>query len=1374
MKTTTSNNQINNQEMNYTSTRKMEAIGKIGGTVFHLFIYIAAMMLISAACSAQCDGVSLACNNDINISTDNTCQAMICLDHVMEGDVDFELFEYNMTVQIDGKDVDVTYNEATGCITVGDDFVDKTLEVSIHLLPCGLSCWGYVNIEDKIGPSFVGCSDGFLPSKTIDCEEFFDLEFDTPPLAGDCAATITPEFKDDVIQESCEGDIARIVKRTWVATDSKGNSNSCCQEIEVRKFELSDVVFPDDFILELEPAINCDLIPSTHPDSIEVYSPGNGYPTGHNCPNIMYTYNDIVASQCGVQIKILRDWVVVDWCTGDVVTDGQVIKILDVNGPIVSCRPDMDPADVDTIFFPAVKDCAAQIVLDPFGLTENSNKPLVLEDCSGVILDQVAYRPAVPGTDIPATGPYIPLDMNSDSLFQIPGLIETIVWARFCYVDECGNGGEYNDFDEDDPNVIRPAQFTNCCFYEIRVKPDQAPSAICEGFTKVQLSGGENTLVPAETFDDHSFDLCGDPVSFRAKRIGSSCVRSDLSFGSNVNFCCSDLGNEITVELEVEDVDGNISTCRGKVNVMNMGPTKVGCPQASVSLECDEDYRDHDIIGYATSDRSCENSTRIGFDHFNLNEFNVSCNIGEIYRKILDVDANGDTLELCRQHISVLGTELTTLLRDGDYKFPDNEMIDICGNESTHPDHTGYPSTDKDFKCIDIGISYEDSNPISSYNNGLCYTILRTWTVVDWCRYDPDYPNAHSIKGTQEIMVKNTGMPVFNCPDTLMVSVDSLECRAHVDINAVISHACASGSEVIFAIDLHSDGTIDHRGSGTDASEVYPVGTHTITFKAKNECGGPESECSFVVIVKGDRPPLPICLSSITWTLNEQGIAVVWASDFDQKSEGGCDGEDTLSFSFVSPLDPTYPQPSMSFNCMDDVPNGVSNSIILNVFIIDESGNYESCSVVLVLQDTNDVCPDLSPRTSLGGQVMTEALDPLQDVEVRLENVGDGSEVMNMTTTSGNYAFDNVDYYSQYMLAPQHDVDHLNGISTLDIVKIQRHILGLETLDSPYKLIAADINADENINGIDLVELRKLILGLYQELPQNDAWVFVSERYQFPDPTQPWGYDNSIAYSELYASDMDADFYGVKVGDVNNSITTNFQQDVTSRNSSLYVKGPKESWSAGELAKFPLILDEDADVLGLQMTIEFDIEAMVFQGIDGAELRIDESNFALLNSPKGKITISYSNADGLPLNKEDVLFNVYFEMKKDAQSNEVFDVNSSLLDSEIYVSGSQARPLEYVQSEFNDGAGSEVQLFQNKPNPFNNQTVIAFSVPTAQNISLKIFNAEGKLLWEKEKHFDAGIHDFRIDAQSISTDGMLIYRLESEETSITRRMVHLK
>jgi hypothetical protein len=43
-------------------------------------------------------------------------------------------------------------------------------------------------------------------------------------------------------------------------------------------------------------------------------------------------------------------------------------------------------------------------------------------------------------------------------------------------------------------------------------------------------------------------------------------------------------------------------------------------------------------------------------------------------------------------------------------------------------------------------------------------------------------------------------------------------------------------------------------------------------------------------------------------------------------------------------------------------------------------------------------------------------------------------------------------------------------------------------------LIAADVNNDGKVSASDLTELRKLILGIYNELPNNSSWRFPIEK----------------------------------------------------------------------------------------------------------------------------------------------------------------------------------------------------------------------------------------------------------------------------------------
>ena len=61
------------------------------------------------------------------------------------------------------------------------------------------------------------------------------------------------------------------------------------------------------------------------------------------------------------------------------------------------------------------------------------------------------------------------------------------------------------------------------------------------------------------------------------------------------------------------------------------------------------------------------------------------------------------------------------------------------------------------------------------------------------------------------------------------------------------------------------------------------------------------------------------------------------------------------------------------------------------------------------------------------------------------------------------------------------------------MIDIQRHILGLRRFEEPCRLDAADVNRDDRITGADLVELRKLILGIYTSWPYgNGTSVFVN------------------------------------------------------------------------------------------------------------------------------------------------------------------------------------------------------------------------------------------------------------------------------------------
>lgn len=121
----------------------------------------------------------------------------------------------------------------------------------------------------------------------------------------------------------------------------------------------------------------------------------------------------------------------------------------------------------------------------------------------------------------------------------------------------------------------------------------------------------------------------------------------------------------------------------------------------------------------------------------------------------------------------------------------------------------------------------------------------------------------------------------------------------------------------------------------------------------------------------------------------------------------------------------------------------------------------------------------------------------LEDYEIRINDlVVDGNpcnavtlyELLNCIALDNNLSSND-----KLSLTFTTDYTALSGVSTIDLVKIQRHILGLEKFSEPCSTWAADVNDDNRINGRDLVEIRKLILGISTELPSDNTEVFLEE-----------------------------------------------------------------------------------------------------------------------------------------------------------------------------------------------------------------------------------------------------------------------------------------
>ena len=91
----------------------------------------------------------------------------------------------------------------------------------------------------------------------------------------------------------------------------------------------------------------------------------------------------------------------------------------------------------------------------------------------------------------------------------------------------------------------------------------------------------------------------------------------------------------------------------------------------------------------------------------------------------------------------------------------------------------------------------------------------------------------------------------------------------------------------------------------------------------------------------------------------------------------------------------------------------------------------------------------------------------------------------------------------------------------------------------------------------------------------------------------------------------------------------------------------------------------------------------------------------------------------------------------------------------------------------------DIRLGQNRPNPFNPRTTIAFSLPRLENVSLRIYDLRGELV----KTLVAGplsqgsheyIWDGRSDLGANAASGTYVYRLDTTERVLSKSMVLIR
>ena len=1310
----------------------------------------------------------IECKAPLNISLDADCKLEVTPDMILKEtlypDSAYTLSYFDMSNSpLDGP----IYN----------DQFKVMVELNIPHCPQSV-CWTDLRLEDKIAPSIECVND------TIFCFEMIDY---IPPMTNDGCGNTELVLLNQTETKVCNDSIFKRLTRTYAVVDANGNqSESCTQELYIKQFDIADIIFPADMTL----ACNDPIVEGK--DSFDLASFGfptfNGEPLtnfiGDTCKLAM-EYEDMIIRNEPCRKQIMRLWKVFQWrCDREDRREfAQLINVVDTTSPELIVPQ-------DTVKELATRgDCIAEVELPQLTAEDNcdENVTITLSGGHGVVRHDLGEK------------------------LELPLGVHTIYVQAY---DDCHNITNDSFY----VSVIDEAPPTVLCIENSTVSLNGSPSVSvhAEIFDagSFDACGGSLTFTAARMDDVSLFDslqnegiggtltehgewyvplssmeaACGRALTGSGTVDGAAVIYRENLFQKDVHFCCSDVNNNVQIFMQATDKTGRTNTCMTVVEVEDKATPSISCPpnmtvtcglkltnmnqfgkvvfegqQEAISLDEDEIIEASGILVDGVAFGNCLDQI-VDESTSELNE----CGLGTITRKFT-VAGNNGRKQSCSQIITVIDDGSA---KPDNIRYPEDvEIYECVDRENLSSLDTGFPEIIES-RCDLVGFAFKDE-VISFSGDGGCFKVLRTWKAFNNCDESKSIIGEH----VQSIAIKDSIGPEFvSCSDFPLEFTLLNPCEnGEVTVSKSATDNCTAPEQIKWElnVDVNNDGTYDHTflpeatesNGESKVSMSIPVELqeNRIQWVIFDQCGG-KTVCEEIVNVRGSVQPEALCITSLTGDLSEtvpgDEEIVVWANEFDiGSSTVGCENVVELKYSFDSISD----VPSRTFTC-DDI--GIQNFRVYLLAVDMSTGDvldHNSCNVEFIVTDQDGSCGVQGNGLFVDGDLESHRGGMISSAEVVLMDDASGNTRSKESNLNGEYIFQDVFAGRDYNVYPVKNDDWLNGVSTLDLILIQNHILGNDRLENGFELIAGDINNDKVISAIDLVLLRKLILGIDTEVKSNKSWRF-SLRSQnvgamsLEDAIQE-DYD-IISLSEA----MNVNWTGIKIGDISGNAIANELAKSESRGAERVDLTYQYRITNGyTIVSFYL---PEMEYQGMQVELNIPDGARIKEfalrqlKIKGQDLYIDKS--------RNLIRLSHALTSEVSIDPNEPIFALILDGDLDKSAKLISDDNWMV--SEVY-DGQEAIRMDVVKTESEINI---IELYQNEPNPWSEKTLIEFSLPSAGDVVVRVIDLNGKELWRHNDEYSAGIHGIELSKNDIPMQGVVIYEVVHDDQILRKKMIHMK
>lgn len=1188
------------------------------------------------------------------------------------------------------------------------------------------TCTSQITIEDQIAPTAVceSFTEIVMPLKgSIEvCFDAFDSgSYDNCGLAKmEIARPNSNNFAECVLFHCT--DMGGIIEVRLKVTDEEGLTNECTANLEITDLAAPIITCPNDVTLQC----------SQNPDNLDI----TGVPIViDNCGVSFERFEEDLRNECGVGMLICT-WIATD-ASGNSSFCEQTITMVDTTETIYTFATD------------------TSLVCSP--LTNDLGRPVIDADCrlhaTGFddlyIINEPCFQKiqrtwtSIDECNEEMRSESMIITVKNDTLApEFLGVAADLTVSCDAFLPNF-DPVIMDNCDDDLEIEMTEIQTQGSCIYEMTFVRMWVATDDCgnvSSFTQTINVVDDTPPLMENTPTDATID-CSEPIPNDAPIISDNC---DPDF--TTDFTETEVSGTCVFERIIirawtaTDVCGNNAVHTQAITITdNQAPTFINIPQDTI-INCTE------IVPTDMPIASDNCSTNLTVD-FQENMVDGTCSNETI------ITRTWTTSDECNNVASVMQViTLTDNTPPVITNIPPDTTIE-CGDFLPFVIPLASDDCGSDFSLI---------NEADTIGTACDLQVIRTWIATDAC--------GNSSSQQQIVTLEDTQAPIF----TLLPSDEVLEisaCSQFIAIDTPMAEdACGNNVNITTAIDFYSDNNIyttnfvrnDTVFTGGNASGVYPLGLHTLTFTVMDDCGNKRLSQRTIQVTE-NVPPILTC-NDFQFDL---GIDTTITLTHSQLANSASDNCTDITYSFMNlPNEAIVNNDSLILGCPHI---GINNYTLVAT---DAFGNSTTCENTISITDLNSYCGENSrPAYFISGQVYTENATPVAHIAMKMDSNKDNNEY---TDTKGFYVFNEMEAGNTYTIQPLSSDDVLNGVSTYDLVLISQHVLGINTFDTPYKIIAADVNNDGKITTFDIVQLRQLILYVITELPSNTAWRFVDINYVFENPLNPLeeNFPESQRCVNINSDQPRMDFVAVKIGDVSGDVSLQGETNSARHDrdhATIYTSN--QLIEAGETYEIPFYSDDIKDLQSCQFSMDIartdlKIKAVKTNGI------LNPSDIGQQMAERGILTLSWYPKTGVA--ETQLLFTLEVEAKKSGLLDNLIHINSSYTPIEAYNKRGALVDLELLFEAAGKSSKVDFVLHQNSPNPFQENTTIAFYLGKSAAVQFYLYDIAGKQIYYKQVNAHQGHNEINIHKQQFDQSGIYYYQLISPFGNATKKLILIK